>query len=46
MSHQPKQNDTPNVIGLMNRSAEMDKDLPGQKELQIEKNKTTELLRF
>jgi len=28
----------PNVIGLMHRSAEMDKDLPGQKELRIEKD--------
>ena len=30
----------PNVIGLMTRSAEMDKDLPGQKELRIEKDNT------
>ena len=36
----------PNVIGLMNSGDEMDKYLPGQKELQIEKNKTTEMLRF
>ena len=36
----------PNVIGLMHRDTEMDEDLPGQKELRIKNDKTTELLRF